>query len=293
MRLLAQPRYWLHQRTASGHGLRGRVTSRLLQNGLDSCLPSRTLPSELFRENAMNSTAAVFATTHWSVVLAAGQRPDVEASAALEHLCSLYWYPLYAYIRRRGYGVHDAQDSTQGFFAHLLRGERWCKLAPEKGKFRSFLITSLNNFLADEFDRAQAQKRGGGLQIIPFESEDAERRYQLEPLDHDTAERLFERRWALALTDHALARLEGEYREQGRAALFSHLCGTLVERGAVDSHAVAAERLGMTEAAVRKAAQRLRQRYREILRDTVSQTVGSRGEIEEELRYLRSVVGRG
>ena len=160
--------------------------------------------------------AGQFATTRWSVVLAAGQDDSALALAALETLCRAYWYPLYAYVRRRGHGEHDAKDLTQGFFEHLLRREALGAVAPGRGKFRSFLLASLNPFLADQHDRQRAQKRGGGQPDFSLDALEAERRYQIEPADEETPEKLFERRWAMAVIDGAMARLEQEFASAGK-----------------------------------------------------------------------------
>jgi RNA polymerase sigma factor (sigma-70 family) len=233
----------------------------------------------------------VFATTHWSVVLAAGWADSSEAMQALEKLCRTYWYPLYAYLRRRGYREHDAQDLTQGFFAHLLQGQAFHTAAPGRGKFRSYLLASLNHFLADERDRQQAQKRGGGQQIVSFDTERAEERYRLETGTQVTPEELFERQWAITLTDQALGRLEQEFTGSGKGNLFEHLHPFLVEGACASTYAQVAAQLGMTEEAVKKAVQRLRIRYQQLIRLEIAHTVVQASEIEEELRDLRSALG--
>jgi RNA polymerase sigma-70 factor (ECF subfamily) len=232
-----------------------------------------------------------FRTTHWSVVLRAGQQDTPESAAALETLCRGYWYPLYAYVRRRGYREHDAEDLTQAFFAHLLERRAFRAVGPARGRFRSFLLASLNHFIADERDRQQAQKRGGGRQIISFDAHDAEQRYRLEPVDLTTPEKLFERRWAVTLLDAALARLEQEFAAAGKAELFEQLRAFIVEGAENRTYAEVAAQLGMTEDAVKKAAQRLRRRYQEAIREEIAHTVATASEIEEELRYLWSVLG--
>lgn len=224
-------------------------------------------------------------------MLAAGRDDSSLAAAALEKLCRAYWYPLYAFIRRRGNSEHDSQDLTQGFFAHLLRREAIGTVAPGGGKFRSFLLTALKNFLADEHDRRQAQKRGGGQQIVSFDSEEAEQRYRLEPATTETPETLFERRWAITLTEGALARLEQEFIDAGKGGLFEQLHIFLVEDAHATPYAEVGARLGMTEEAVKKAVQRLRRRYQETIRAEIAQTVSTATEVEEELRYLWTVLG--
>src|SRR6266496_930251 len=172
---------------------------------------------------------SVFATTHWSVVLAAGRSDAPQSAEALEKLCRTYWYPIYAYLRRRGSGEQDAQDLTQGFFAHLLERRSIQAVEREKGKFRSFLLASLNYYVADERDRANAQKRGGNRQILSFDAHEAEERYRLEPVDERSPERIFERRWAITLLDLVLARLGQEFAAKGKLDLFQRLQPHLVE----------------------------------------------------------------
>lgn len=245
-------------------------------------------------ESQLRRTAAGgqwFATTHWSVVLAAGDSASPQSTAALERLCHAYRYPLYAYIRRRGHREHDAEDLTQGFFAHLLARHAFRGVTPGRAKFRTFLLTALNHFLADEHDRQQAQKRGGGKQILSFDAAEAEERYRLEPRHEETPEKLFERRWALALLDGALARLEKEYRDGGKGPLFEQLRGTMAGATPTRSYAEMAMQVGMTEEAVKKAAQRLRRRYQEVIREEIRETVTDAPEIDEELRHLWSVLG--
>ncbi len=231
-----------------------------------------------------------FATTHWSVVLAAGQGESLQARAALERLCQTYWPPLYAYIRRRGYEMHDAQDLTQEFFARLLARESLGAVAPGKGRFRSFLLAAVNHFLCDERDRATRQKRGGGCWIVSFEAQSAEARYRLEPVDALTPEKLFERRWALALLDQTLGRLEREFAGQGKAALFTVLKEFLLGGAPHPDYASAGARLGLNEGAVRVAVHRLRRRYGELFREEIAQTVANAEELEEEMRHLLAVL---
>jgi len=234
---------------------------------------------------------ADFQTTHWSVVLAAGGSSSPGAASALERLCRGYWYPLYAYVRRRGHPEQDAQDLTQGFFARLLEGRAFRRVAPGRAKFRSYLLVSLKNFLADQHDREQAQKRGGGQSTISFDGQEAEQRYQLEPAHGETPEKLFERRWAMTVLDGALARLEQEFVAAGKEALFGQLRDFMIEDAGGRTYADAATQLGMTEEAVKKAAQRLRRRYQQLIREQIGETLATAGEIEEELRYLWSVLG--
>jgi len=239
----------------------------------------------------MNSTAAVFATTHWSVVLAAGQSADKQASEALEQLCRAYWYPLYAYVRREGYNPTDAQDLTQGFFARLLAHDSLAQVGPQKGKFRSFLLAALRHFLSDQRDRARAVKRGGGAEVLSLDAQEAEERYRLEPVDRLDAERMYERRWALTLLERALTRLRDETAAAGKVDAFEALKDFVAGENDI-SCAEAAAQLGLTESAVKSAVHRLRQRYRELVREEVAHTVDDPAEIDAELRYLITVMSQ-
>jgi RNA polymerase sigma-70 factor (ECF subfamily) len=231
-----------------------------------------------------------FATTHWSIVLAAQRSDPGRAHAALSKLCQTYWYPLYAFVRRQGRSPEDAQDLTQEFFARLLAKNYLAEVAREKGKFRSFLLAALKHFLANEWDRAQAAKRGGGQVLISLDDTDAESRYRLEPADPMSADKIFERRWAMTLLEQVLNRLRHEHLRAGKAELYEQLKVCL--SGARDSapYAELAARLKLTEGAVKVAVHRLRQRYRELLRDEIAQTVSGPAEVEEELRHLFSVL---
>jgi len=237
------------------------------------------------------TVGGVFATTHWSVVLAAGRNNTPQAIEALEKLCRTYWYPLYAYLRRRGCSEHDAQDLTQGFFAHLLERRSIQGVEREKGKFRSFLLASLNYFLADERDRASAQKRGGGREAISLDAQEAEQRYRLETVEERSPDRLFERRWAMTLLDQVLTRLAREFTDAGKGELFDRLQPFLVEGTGDNTYGEIAQEVGTTEEALKKAVQRMRRRYHLLFREEIAQTVASPDEVEEELRHLRSVLG--
>lgn len=232
---------------------------------------------------------AYFATTHWSLVLAAGH-PTPGAHAALAKLCQIYWYPLYAYVRRQGHGPHDAQDLTQEFFARLLEQHSVAEVRREKGKFRSFLLAAMNHFLANEWDRARAQKRGGRCRLVSLDAASAEDRYRLEPVDQLTPDRIFERRWALTLLEEVLRRLGRDYAAAGKAELFAQLKSCLTGERAALPYARLAARLGLTEGAVKVAVHRLRQRYRQILRAEIAHTVACPEEIEDEIRHLFAVV---
>lgn len=218
--------------------------------------------------------------------MAAGQAEDNERDAALETLCRNYWYPLYAYVRRRGRRVDDAQELTQEFFAQLL-DRQWLQAADqERGRFRAFLLTAFKRFLAKEHDRANAQKRGGHLRILSLDLESAERQYQSEPADLRTPESLYERRWALTLLDRVLRALESEYTERGKGELFT-LCRTfLAGSSPVTRYADVGKALGMTESAVKVAVHRLRKRYRELLQTEVAQTIDESSSVGDELNRL-------
>jgi RNA polymerase sigma factor (sigma-70 family) len=231
-----------------------------------------------------------FVTTHWSVVLSAGHSDTTRARAALESLCQNYWYPLYAYVRRRGYSPADAQDLTQEFFARLLE-HHWIRRADQqKGRFRSFLLSAMNHFLADEWDKARAQKRGGGVIPLPLQFDTAENRYRHEPSDNVTPEQNYERCWALTVLDKVLHRLRAEYEQEDRADFFAALHPFLVGEGTDQPYAQLAVKLRMTEGAVKTAVYRLRQRYRQLLRDEIAQTVAEPGEVDEELHHLVAVL---
>ena len=231
----------------------------------------------------------LFATTHWSVVLAAANQETPEAAAALERLCCSYWYPLYAYVRREGYAAADAQDLTQGFFAQLLARNSLERVAPEKGRFRSFLLAAMRHFLSDQRDRARTLKRGGGAEILSLDAQEAEERYRLEPVDRLDAEKIYERRWAMTLVEQALAQLREESAAAGKAKLFEHLRQFVAGESEATWGDAAAE-LGLSEGAMKAAVHRLRQRYRILLRDEIAHTVSDPAEIEEEVRYLIRVI---
>jgi RNA polymerase sigma-70 factor (ECF subfamily) len=240
---------------------------------------------------APRGSDAWFVTTHWSVVLSAGHSDTPRAAEALQRLCQAYWYPLYAYVRRRGYSPHDAQDLTQGFFARLLERHAMTKVDRAKGKFRSFLLASMNHFLADEWDKRRAQKRDAG-QPISLDLGSAETRYLQQADDALPAEKTFERRWALTLLEQVYGRLRQDYRREGKGDLFETLRFSLMgERSAVP-YADLARRLSMNEGAVKVAVHRLRQNYRKRLRAHIAETVATPEEVEEELRcLLRALAG--
>ncbi len=227
-----------------------------------------------------------FAQTRWSLIVAARERDTPQAQQALSCLCESYWYPLYAYIRRRGHGADEAGDLTQDFFARLLESDFFGAADPTKGRFRAFLLASCKNFLANEHDRAGAQKRGGGRSLVSINIGNAEGRYSQEPSHDRTPEKLFERRWAVTLLDHALARLRKEFTDKGKGAQFDQLRVYLVGERGGQPHSKTAEELGMTAGAIKVAVHRMRQRYRELLREEIAHTVGGPDQIDEEIRQL-------
>jgi RNA polymerase sigma factor (sigma-70 family) len=227
-----------------------------------------------------------FTTTHWSVVLSAGNQLSPEYQQALATLCQIYWYPLYAYLRRWGCDRQQAEDYTQSFFASLIERQAVGEADPKRGKFRSFLLSSLKHFLADEWDRTQAQKRGGDIKILSLDIDDGETRYGCEPVDELTPEKLFERHWAQTVLKQAMTRLKAEYVTAGKQQLFDHLKTCLTaEQGSI-SYSNIAVKLDMTEGAVKVAVHRLRQRYGELVRQEIAQTVTTMEQIEEEIRDL-------
>src|SRR5438067_4879368 len=230
----------------------------------------------------------MFITTHWSVVLEAqGESPA--AHDALEELCRTYWRPVYAFLRRHGVGPEEAADITQGFFAQLLERRKFSSLRKEKGRLRSFLLGALKYFLADEQRRAMAIKRGKGQRLVPLEELRAENRVEMEPSDPVT-EQIYERRWASTMLERVLNWLKDQYRAGGNTALFDSLKQLLPDEPDAPSQADIAAQLGMTENAVRQAFHRFRQRYQELLREEIAQTVATPGDIEDELRHLIAVV---
>jgi RNA polymerase sigma-70 factor (ECF subfamily) len=232
-----------------------------------------------------------FVTTLWSRVLDAGHQPTPEGAEALASLCQDYWYPLFTHVRRRGHGPEDAQDLTQAFFERLLE-KHWLRNAdPARGRFRTFLLSALNHFLANEWDKSQALKRGGGFQKVSFDTQTAETQFQREPISRATPETEFNRRWALALLDRVLQRLGDDYAAAGKELLFEHLKETLEGDRSETPTARLARQLDMSEGAVRVAAHRLRLRYRELLRLEILRTVDTAEEVEGELRELFTALG--
>jgi RNA polymerase sigma-70 factor (ECF subfamily) len=220
------------------------------------------------------------------MVVAASRGDAVRGRDSLAGLCQAYWFPLYAYVRRRGYSPEDSQDLTQAFFTRLME-KNWVASADRsKGRFRTFLLAAMKHFLADEWDRARAAKRGGDAIVLPLAFGTAEARYVKEPADPDNPERIYERRWAVALLDEVLNRLRGEYETEGKASVFAALHPCLIGERTAQPYAQLAETLGSSEAAIKSAVHRLRQRYRQLLRDEVTGTVDSADDVEDELRHL-------
>ena len=227
-----------------------------------------------------------FATTRWSLVLAAGQRASPEGAAALATLCGQYWYPLYAFARRRTGAVEEARDLTQEFFARLLEKDTLARAQPERGRFRAFLLTAFKNFLANEGARARAQKRGGGRAVLPLDFAWGDARYCREPADPWTAERLYDRQWTLLLLEQIFARLRARYEGQGKGRLFEQLKPFLTGDPAGTPYTAAGAALGMTEGAVKVAVHRLRKAYRELLQGAVAATVADPSDVRAEIMEL-------
>ena len=229
-----------------------------------------------------------FPTTRWTLVVAAGDPHRKEARSALVSLCENYWYPLYAYLRRRGYPTDQAQDLTQEFFVRVLEGRYLDRADPEKGRFRSFILTSLKFFVADEEDRQRAHKRGGGV-VVPLEFSSGEERYQREPAHDETPERIFEQRWALSVLDRVVEKLRNEFVQHGRPEHFERLKVFLLGRSDTPYTALARE-MNTSEGALKVAIHRLRKRYRDLFRQEIADTVADSAEVESEIRYLAAVL---
>ena len=227
-----------------------------------------------------------FLTTHWSVVLTAGRESSSAGAAALEQLCRTYWFPLFAFLRRKGFGDEDAKDLTQQFFTRLLERNDFRGVEARKGKFRTFLLTSLTHFVSNERDRAQAAKRGGGKIIFSLDAIPPEQFQRVEPASDLSPDKLFDQRWAMTLLDTAVMRLQAEMTDADRAGQFELLKKFLTEEPAEGEYIELAKRLGNSSQAVAVAVHRLRQRYRQLVRAEVANTVSSPTEIEEEMRHL-------
>ena len=229
-----------------------------------------------------------FPATRWSLVVAAGDPHRKEARSALVSLCESYWYPLYAYLRRRAYSSDQAQDLTQEFFVRMIEGRYLDRAEPEKGRFRAFLLTSLKFFVADEDDRRRARKRGGGM-VVPLEFSSGEERYQREPAHDETPERIYERRWALSVLDRVVEKLRNEFVQHGRPDHFERLKVFLLGQSDAPYGALAQE-LNTSEGALKVAIHRLRKRYRELFRQEIADTVADPAAVESELRHLAAAL---
>ncbi len=228
----------------------------------------------------------IFATTHWTVVLAAGKRHTPQSDHALEELCRTYWFPLYAYVRRRGHNKQDAEDLVQEFFARFLGKNYLAGLSAERGRFRAFLLASLKHFLANEWDRLRAQKRGGGAAHLSLDWQTADTKFQVAATNEPSPDKAFDREWALALLAKVIERLQQECAADGKAKLFEQLKIFLMAGKGEAAHGEVAQTLGMEEGAVRVAVHRLRKRYRVLLRDEIAQTLTDESQVDEEMRAL-------
>ena len=240
---------------------------------------------------ASSTPGDVFATTHWTVVLAAGQRHTSQSDGALEELCKTYWFPLYAYVRRRGHSKADAEDLVQAFFARLLAKNFLANLDSERGKFRAFLLASLKHFLANEWDKSQAQKRGGGAVNLSLDWQTADTKFRVAATAEPSPDKAFDREWALALLARVIERLQSECVAEGKGKLFEQLKTFLMAGGGDSAQAEVAKSLGMEEGAVRVAIHRLRKRYRVLLRDEIANTLSDEVMVDEEMRALFGAFG--
>lgn len=249
----------------------------------------KTTAQDVDPQRRERAAATLFATTHWSVVLGAQQTHAPAAAEALETLCRTYWYPLYAYVRRRGYSADDSQDLVQGFFLRFLDKDYLADVNRAKGKFRSFLLASMKHYLANESDRVSAVKRGGRVSFLFLDDDLVEDRYRQEPATAMSPELVYERRWAIILLQRAMTMLETEYETSGRGRLFARLKDFLVERPADGAYEEAAAELHLSVSAVTSQMHRMRRRYRELVRLQVAHTVANPSEIDDEMRHLLGV----
>ena len=255
-------------------------------------LTTRPMVFRSHSEDDQQNRRAQFASTHWSVVLAAAQTQSPEACEALETLCAAYWYPLYAYVRRKGYSPPEAEDLTQEFFARRVVTKLiFRSVRAGEGKFRTWLLNSLQNMLCNEWDRQHAQKRGGHRPHVPVDLQDAEGRYLIEPAHDQTPEKIYERTWATTLLERALTELKTTYEKAGKVELFGELKCFLPGALSTQPYAEVALRLGKSEEAVKMAVSRLRQEYGRVLKDEIKRTVSSPEEAQSELRHLLAVLG--
>jgi RNA polymerase sigma-70 factor (ECF subfamily) len=246
-------------------------------------------PSCLTSETTTSSTTApgdIFATTHWTVVLAAGRRHTPQSDGALEELCRTYWFPLYAYVRRRGHTKEDAEDLTQAFFARFLAKNYLEGLSAERGRFRAFLLASLKHFLTNEWKKSQRLKRGGGEAPLSLDWQTADTKFQVAAVNEPSPDKAFDREWALALLAKVIGRLQKECEADGKTKLFEQLKIFLTAGKDGTAQAEVAKALGMEECAVRVAIHRLRKRYRQLLRDEIAQTLADTADVDEEMRAL-------
>lgn len=248
------------------------------------------MSAPLLRSEGEPGGSPCFATTHWSVVLAAGQQEPAQAAEALETLCRTYWYPLYAFARRQGNSPHDSEDLLQGFFARFLEKRYLEHVDQSKGRFRSFVLAAFKHYLANEWDKAKTVKRGGRIEFLSLESEAAESRYWEEPASKLTPEKLYEQRWVGVLLERVMERLQHDFDASGKGPPFSALKSFLVGEGRPASYGIVASAHGLSEAALKMRVQRLRQRYQRLLREEIAQTVGRPEEVEDEIRYLFTVL---
>jgi RNA polymerase sigma-70 factor (ECF subfamily) len=247
------------------------------------------MPAQDTSVASADSGGRIFKTTHWSMVLRVGDGQSIEATQALEELCRDYWYPLYAFVRRKGHNHEEAQDLTQAFFAKLLEKNQISRADPERGRFRTFLLRSLENFLRTEHRDATTQKRGGDKVIISWDEHLAAERYSAESADSDSPTAVFQRQWATVLLESVLGALRREFSQSGKAELFEQLEPHLWGDDTSTPYACIAEALKMTAVSVRVAVHRLRERFHDLLRAQIAQTVESADDVEDELRYLRGL----
>ena len=236
------------------------------------------------------ASGGIFATTRWTVVLAAGRSDSPEAHMALEELCRTYWYPLYAYVRRQGHSFEDAEDLTQGFFTRLLEKNDLEGVTSDKGKFRAFLLVALKRFLANEWDHANRQKRGGGTRPLSLDWQDAETRYQINPAHELSPDKLYDRAWAVVVLERVITRLRDEHSSEGKLSLYEQLKPFLMMGKSEIPYPQAAATLKMSEGAVRVTVYRLRRRYRELLRAEITQTLANPAQADEEMQALFSAL---